>query len=95
MATIFVCFSRLWQTVWTQYMSSLFWVHAVSFYTEFVSNARQLFAADGFSLRLNMFWLLKRTGIIFLDSWFNKQNHRFCNNLTLFCKKIEICYNYS
>ena len=26
---------------------SLFWVHAVCFYTQFVSNARQLFAADG------------------------------------------------
>ena len=44
----------LWQTVWTQiilllYRSSLFWVHAVCFYTYFVSNARQLFAADDFS----------------------------------------------
>ena len=27
----------------------MFWVHAVCFYTEFVSNARQLFAADDFS----------------------------------------------
>ena len=31
------------------YRSSLFWVHAVCFYTYFVSNARQLFAADDFS----------------------------------------------
>ena len=28
---------------------SLFWVHAVCFYTLFVSNVRQLFAADDFS----------------------------------------------
>ena len=28
------------------YRSSLFWVHAVCFYTQFVSNVRQLFAAD-------------------------------------------------
>ena len=27
----------------------LFWVHAVCFYTKFVSNVRQLFAADDFS----------------------------------------------
>ena len=33
------------------YRSSLFWVHAVCFYTRFVSNIRQLFAADGFSRR--------------------------------------------
>ena len=31
------------------YKSSLFWVHAVCFYTLFVSNVRQLFAADKFS----------------------------------------------
>ena len=31
------------------YMSSLIWVQAVCFYTEFVSNVRQLFAADDFS----------------------------------------------
>ena len=30
---------------------SLFWVHAVCFSTEFVSNARQLFAADDFNRR--------------------------------------------
>ena len=33
------------------YRSSLFWVHAVCFYTQFVSNVRQLFAADDFSRR--------------------------------------------
>ena len=31
--------------------SSLFWVHAVYFYTLFVSNVRQLFEADHFSRR--------------------------------------------
>ena len=31
------------------YRSSLFWVHAVCFYTLLVSNVRQLFAADDFS----------------------------------------------
>ena len=31
--------------------SSLFWVHAVCFYTQFVSNIRQLFSADDFSRR--------------------------------------------
>ena len=31
------------------YRSSLFWVNAVSFYTQFVSNVRQFFAADDFS----------------------------------------------
>ena len=33
------------------YRSSLFWVRAVCFYTSFVSNAKQLFAADDFSRR--------------------------------------------
>ena len=34
------------------YRSSLFWVHAVCFYTfKFVSNVRQLFAAEDFSRR--------------------------------------------
>ena len=33
------------------YGSSLFWVHAVWFYTQFVSNVGQLFAADDFSKR--------------------------------------------
>ena len=32
-------------------VSSLFWVHAVCYYTEFVSNVRQLFAAEDFSRR--------------------------------------------
>ena len=31
--------------------SSLFWVHDVCFYNQFVSNVRQLFAADNFSRR--------------------------------------------
>ena len=29
----------------------LFWVHTVCFFTKFVSNVRQLFAADNFSRR--------------------------------------------
>ena len=33
------------------YMSSLFWVHAVCFYTQFVSNASQLFAVADFIKR--------------------------------------------
>ena len=33
------------------YRSSLFWVHAVRFYTQFVSYVRQLFAADDFRRR--------------------------------------------
>ena len=63
-ATKVVCFffsssdmfkKPLWQTVWTQIRlllrSSLFWVQAVCFYTLFVTNVRQLFAADDFSRR--------------------------------------------
>ena len=53
-----VCFSRLLKCLRSLYVkqcgprsdcsyrSSLFWVHAVFFYTEFVSNVKQLFAAD-------------------------------------------------
>ena len=56
-----VCFSRLLKCLRSlygkqcgprsncSYRSSLFWVHAVCLYTEFVSNVRQLFAADDFS----------------------------------------------
>ena len=56
-----VCFSRLLKCLKSlygkqcgprtdcSYRSSLFWVHTVCFYTLFPSNARQLFAADGFS----------------------------------------------
>ena len=33
------------------YKSSLFWVRAVCFYTYYISNTRQLFAADDFSRR--------------------------------------------
>ena len=58
-----VCFSRLLKCLRSHYgkqcgprsdcsyRSSLFWVHADCFYTEFVSNVRQLFAADDFSSR--------------------------------------------
>ena len=58
-----VCFSRLLKYLRSlygkqckprsdcSYRSCLFWVHAVCFYTYFVSNARQLFAADDFSRR--------------------------------------------
>ena len=58
-----VCFSRLLKCLRSlygklcdprsdcSYRSSLFWVHAVCFYTRFISNARQLFAADDFSRR--------------------------------------------
>ena len=60
-ATKIVCFSRLLKCLRSlygkqcgprsdcSYRSSLFWVHAVCFYTLFISNARQLFAADDFS----------------------------------------------
>ena len=62
-ATKVICFSRLlkclrslygkqcWPRSDCSYRSSLFWVHAVCFYTYFVSNVRQLFAADDFSRR--------------------------------------------
>ena len=58
-----VCFSRLLKCLRSlygklcgprsdcSYRSSLFWVHAVCFYTLFVRNARQSFAADDFSRR--------------------------------------------
>ena len=62
-ATKVVCFSRLLK--WLRclygkqcgprsdcsYRSSLFWVHAVCFYTLLVSNIKQLFAADDFNRR--------------------------------------------
>ena len=56
-ATKVVCFSRLLSLYGKQcgprsdcsYRSSLLWVHAVCFFTLFVSNVRQLFAADDFS----------------------------------------------
>ena len=35
----------------TAHIGSLFLVHAVCFYTKFVSNVRQLFAADDFNRR--------------------------------------------
>ena len=42
------CYGNFWR--WF-YRSSLFWVHAVCFYTYFASNVRQLFATDDFSRR--------------------------------------------
>ena len=63
-ATKVVCFSRLLKCLRSlygkqcgpksdcSYRSSLFWVHAVCFYTQFISNVRQLFAADDSSRRL-------------------------------------------
>ena len=60
-ATKVICFSRLLKFLRSlcgkqcgprldcSYRSSLFWVQAVCFYTLFVSNVRQLFAADDFS----------------------------------------------
>ena len=62
-ATKVVCFSRLLKCLRSpygkqcgprsdcSYRSSLFWVHAVCFYTFFVSNIRHLFATDDFSRR--------------------------------------------
>ena len=58
-----VCFSRLLKCLRSLYgkqcgprsdcsfRSSLFWIHAVCFCNYFVSNVRQLFAADDFSRR--------------------------------------------
>ena len=46
------------------YRSSLFWVHAVCFYTKFISSVRQLFAADDFSRRhFQMHFLLGALGV--------------------------------
>ena len=58
-ATKVVCFFRLLKCLRSLYGKqcgprshcSLFWVHAVCFYTYFVCNVRQLFAADDFSRR--------------------------------------------
>ena len=53
--TIVVCFSRLLKCLRSLYgkqcgpRSDCSWVHAVCFYTWFVSNVRQLFTADNFS----------------------------------------------
>ena len=58
-----VCFSRLLKCLKSlhdkqcgcssdcSYRNSLFWVHAVCFFTWFVSYVRQLFAADDFSMQ--------------------------------------------
>ena len=46
--------------------SSLFWVHAVCFYTYFVSKARQLFAAGDFSRPLfQMLYFLALKGFMY------------------------------
>ena len=46
------------------YKSSLFWVHTVCFYTQFVSNVRQLFAADQFSRQhFQMHFFLAHEGL--------------------------------
>ena len=74
-ATKVICFSRLLKCLRSlygkqcgprsdcSYRSSLFWVHTVCFYILFVSNVRQLFAADNFSgqhLQMHFFsWRLK------------------------------------
>ena len=57
-ATKVVCFSRLLKCLRSLYgkqcgprSDCLFWVQPVCFYTLFVSNVRQLFAADDFSRR--------------------------------------------
>ena len=62
-ATKVVCFSRLLKCLRSlygeqcgprsdcSYRSSLFWVHSVCFYIQFVRNVRQIFAADHFSRR--------------------------------------------
>ena len=62
-ATKVVCFARLLKCLRSlygkqcgprsncSYRSSLFWVHAVCFYTLFAKNNRQLFAAEDFSRR--------------------------------------------
>ena len=62
-ATKIVCFSRLLKCLRSlygkqcgprsdcSYRSCLFWTHTVGFYTQFVRNVRQLFAADDFNRR--------------------------------------------
>ena len=69
-ATKVVCFSGLLKCLRSlygkqcgprsdcSYRSSLFWVHPVCFYTGFVSNARQLFAADDFCRHFQMHFFL-------------------------------------
>ena len=66
-------------------MSSLFWAHTVCFYSQFVSNVRQLFAADDFSrryfqmhfflgaLRVKMLSHLFITGDRTGPSWFSSE----------------------
>ena len=88
--TIVVCLSRLLECLRSlygkqcgprsdcSYRSSLLWVHAVCFYTQFVSNVRQLFPADNFSRRhFQMHFLLGPLGLNY--GW------RFYHFLTLSC----------
>ena len=53
-----------------QEQSSLFWVHAVCFYTYIVSNVRLLFAADHFSRRhFQMHFLLGTSRVNYVDMY--------------------------
>ena len=53
----------------------LFWVHAVGFYTLFVSNARQLFAADDFSGRhFQMHFFLCALRVKLKEKWGGPNN---------------------
>ena len=50
-----------------QTRSSLFWVHAVCFFTKFVSNVRQFFAADDYSRRhFKMHFFLALLGLRYI-----------------------------
>ena len=103
-----VCFSRLLKCLRIlhgkqcgprsdcSYRSSLFWVHAICFYTSFVSNVRQLFAADDFSrrhfqmlfflgaLRVNtkflLYVLIKVLPILYNDCQLYDVSHRSMSN---------------
>ena len=111
-ATKVVCFSHLLKCLRSlygkqcgprsdcSYSSSLFWVHAVCSYTQFVSNVRQLFAADDFSRRhfqMHFFLGALRVKVI---SWsihyaFNGCNLRVgkfdvsASNMIIFCVNIS------
>ena len=91
-ATKVVCFSRLLKCLRSlygkqcgprsdcSYMSSLFWVHTVCFYTYFICNVRQLFAADDLSRR--HFQML-----FFLCAL--KVNGDFCRLLLTFANSLD------
>ena len=78
--------SLLWQKCGPRsdcsYRSSLFWVHAVSFYTYLVSNVWQLFAADDFSRRHFL-------RIFFLGALRVKKHIQL-----LFCPENVVCFFY-